>query len=58
MLDQEHKLRLDEKEQAIKAFEKSESIASVLTRQIKLKEMFEDKMKETLEMGLYGKKTD
>ena len=55
MLDNEHKLLVDEKEKSKKAYDKSEQIAQVLSRQIKLKEMYEDKMKEALDMGIYGK---
>ena len=46
---------MDEREKAKRAHEKAESIVKLLDRQIKLKEMCEDKLKDALDIGMYGK---
>ena len=49
--DMEHKLCIDAKEETKKANEKTKSIAQLLSKQMQLKEMFEDKMKDALDMN-------
>ena len=56
MLDNERKLKMDAKMSEKKAHQKSDAMAQLLSRQIKLKEMFEDKLRDTLDFGL--KKAD
>ena len=53
--DMEKKARLEANFKTAKAEEKSEQIAQLLSRQIKLKEMFEDRMNDALDLNQFGK---
>ena len=50
--DQERRKRYDAFDALKKSEQKTEQLANVLSRQIKLKEMFEDKLRDTLDMRL------
>ena len=53
--DTEHKLRIDAKTAEMRAIRLCETYAEQLQRQMNLKEMYEDKMRETLDMnGILG----
>ena len=54
--DLEHKKRLDSDMRARDCEKKSEELAVMLDRQMKLKEMFEDKMKNALDLEMFGDK--
>ena len=54
--DLEHKKRLDTDIRARAIEKKSKELAVLLDRQIKLKEMFEDKMKIALDLEMFGDK--
>lgn len=51
MYDSEHQLRLDSKAKEEAAVERQEELAALLTRQTRLKEMFEDKLRDTLDVN-------
>ena len=53
--DMEKKARLEANYKTAKAEEKSEQIAQLLSRQIKLKEMYEDRMNDALDLNQFGK---
>ena len=54
--DMEHKKRQDADMRARDNEKKSEELAVMLNRQMKLKEMFEDKMKDALDLEMFGDK--